>query len=47
MSSKYFIWIARVSIYLGLKHFLSIFRALKNFLGFPGNVFALKIEFRK
>jgi hypothetical protein len=28
-------------------NFLSIFRALKHFLGFLGNVFALKIKFRK
>jgi hypothetical protein len=28
-------------------NFLSIFRALKHFLGFLGNVFALKIKFGK
>jgi hypothetical protein len=49
MSSKYFIWIDHVSIYLrefswDFWNFLSIFHALKHFLG---NVFALKIEFRK
>jgi hypothetical protein len=52
MSSKYFIWIVRVSIYLrgffwDFWNFLSIFHALKHFLGFPGNVFALKIEIGK
>jgi hypothetical protein len=52
MSSKYFIWIVRVSIYLrefswDFWNFLSIFHGLKHFLGFPGNVFALKIEFGK
>jgi hypothetical protein len=52
MSSKYFIWIVHVSMCFwkfsgNFCDFLSIFRALKHFLGYLENVFALKIKFRK
>jgi hypothetical protein len=52
MSSKYFIWIVHVLMCLwkfsgNFCDFLSIFRALKHFLGYLENVFALKIRFRK
>jgi hypothetical protein len=52
MSSKYFIWIVHVSMCLwkfsgNFCDFLSIFRALKHFLGYLENVFALKIKFGK
>jgi hypothetical protein len=52
MSSKYFIWIVHAPIYLwefswNFWNFLSIFSALKQFLDFPGIVFALEMKFGK
>jgi hypothetical protein len=52
MSSKYFIWIVHVPIYLWefsykFWNFLGIFRALKHFLSFFRICFALENNFRK